>query len=186
MASARTGAAATALGNKRGLGKKGNGKKAGGAKSAWVQGLVLGALAVAAPGLAVLAAVLLLPGLIAVVAAGPGWRAQARALLLAGLALSLGPMVGLWRNGAGIRAALALLGQGSTLPLAWGAAGVAWLLAEAVPLLLAAAMEARVAADLTKVRDEHAALAADWTAPEAAAASGGAASGGASDLGVAI
>lgn len=141
-------------------------KRAGGAKSAWAQGLLLGALAVAAPGLALQAAVLLLPGLIGVAVAGPGWRAQARAVLLAGFALSLGPMVTLWRNGAAIGAALVSLDQVNTLPLAWGAAGFAWLLAEAVPLLLTALMEARVAGQLAKLRDEHAALAADWTAPE--------------------
>ena len=141
-------------------------QRAGGARAAWAQGLLLGALAVAAPGLALQAAVLLLPGLIGVAMAGPGWRAQARAVLLAGFALSLGPMVTLWRNGAGFGAALVSLGQGDTLPLAWGAAGFAWLLAEAVPLLLTAMMEARVAAQLAKLRDEHAALAADWTAPE--------------------
>lgn len=139
-----------------------------GAKSAWTQGLLLGGLAVAAPGVAVLAGVLLLPGLVAVSVAGRAWRGQARAVLLAGVALSLAPMLGLWRAGGGVGTAIAVLGQGNTLPLAWGAAGVAWLLAEAVPLLIAAAAEARVASQLAKLRAEHAALAADWTPPASA------------------
>ncbi len=139
--------------------------RAGGAKSAWAQGLLLGALAVAAPGLAVLAGVLLLPGLVAVAVAGPGWRAEARCVLLAGVATSIAPMLSLWRAGAGMDGAVGVLGGGNALPLAWGAAGLAWLLAEAAPLALAAVMEARIATQLAKLRDEHAALAADWTAP---------------------
>ena len=141
------------------------GRRAGGAKSAWAQGLLLGALAVAAPGLAVLPGVLLLPGLVAVAAAGRGWRGQARAVLLAGIAVSLAPMLTLWRHGGGVGRALAALGHGDALPLAWGAAGLAWLLAEAAPLVLAAGMEARVAARLARLRAEHTALAADWTEP---------------------
>jgi hypothetical protein len=141
----------------------------GGAKSAWAQGLLLGALAVAAPGLAILAGVLLLPGLVAVAMAGRGWRAEARCVLLAGVAMSVGPALALWRDGAGIDAALAGLGQGDALPLAWGAAGLAWLLTEAAPLVLASVMEARAAKRIARLRDEHAALAGDWTAPGASA-----------------
>jgi hypothetical protein len=139
----------------------------GGAKSAWAQGLLLGALAVAAPGLAVLAGVLLLPGLVAAAMAGRAWRAEARCVLLAGVAMSVAPLLALWRDGAGIEAAMAALGQGDALPLAWGAAGLAWLLAEAGPLVLASAMEARAANRIARLRDEHAALSGDWTAPDA-------------------
>lgn len=142
------------------------GRRAGGAKSAWAQGLLLGALAVAAPGFGALAGVLLLPGLLAAAMAGPGWRGQARAVLLAGLALSLAPMLAHWRKGGGIGGAMAALGRGDALPRAWGAAGLAWLLAEGAPLLLAAIVEARATARLERLRAEHAALAADWTAPE--------------------
>ena len=142
------------------------GRHGGGARSAWAQGLLLGALAVAAPGLALMTGVLLLPGLLAVAIAGPEWRGQARAVLLAGLALSLAPLLALWRAGAGIGGAIVALGQGATLSMTWGAAGFAWLLAEAAPLLLAAVMEARAAARLARLREEHAALAADWTPPE--------------------
>lgn len=147
--------------------------RVGGAKSAWAQGLLLGALAVATPGLALLVGVLLLPGLFAVAVAGPGWRGEARAVLLAGVALSVAPALDLWRAGAGIGEAVAALGQGDALPMAWGAAGVAWLLAEAAPLLLAAVMEARVATRLARLREEHAALAADWTLPGESGPAGG-------------
>ncbi len=137
----------------------------GGAKSAWAQGLLLGALAVAAPGLAILACVLLLPGLVAAAMAGRAWRREARCVLLAGVAMSVAPLLGLWRDGAGIDAAVAALGHGDALPLAWGGAGLAWLLAEAGPLLLAAAMEARAATRIARLRDEHAALSGEWTVP---------------------
>jgi hypothetical protein len=136
-----------------------------GAKSAWVQGLGLGALAVAAPGVAVLACLLLLPGLVAMAVAGPGWRVEARSVLLAGIAAAIAPLLALWHDGTGLDGAAQLLGRGEALPLAWGAAGLAWLLAEAVPLVLAAILEALAASQLARLREEHAALAAAWNLP---------------------
>ena len=77
-----------------------------------------------------------------------------RQVALFGAALSIGPVMRLWRGGGGVADALALLGDVGVLGTAWAACAVGWLLAELAPVLV------RVALDRSDHAQEAALLAA--------------------------
>ena len=142
------------MSGKAGSGAKGApaGRRAGSLR--WLQGMGCGLVLAVSP-----ASVLLLAGLMAPLAPAllsdnaPG-RPVARSVALFGAALSIGPVMRLWRGGGGVEDALALLGDVGVLGSAWAACAVGWLLAELAPVLV------RVALDRTDHAQEAALLAA--------------------------
>jgi hypothetical protein len=107
-------------------------------------GGALGGAAIVAvlPGVAVLAAVLLMPALVALVADRAPGRPVARTMLGLGAAASLGGVVALWQTAGGVADALALLADGGWLIRAWAACGLGWLLAHLAPVIAAATAQA--------------------------------------------
>lgn len=92
------------------------------------------------------ATLLLLAGLMAPLApallsdAAKG-RPVARSVALFGGALSIGPVMRLWRAGGDMAGALSLLGDVGVLGAAWAACAVGWLMAELAPVLIRVALD---------------------------------------------
>ena len=96
----------------------------------WLQGLACGVLATFALPVALFAAALLAPAILAATVDRLPNRPVARSALLAGTAASLHPMLLLWQQGHDMAAVLALLAEPGVLPAAWAAGAAGWLLAQ--------------------------------------------------------
>jgi hypothetical protein len=131
----------------------------------WVQGLACGALAALAPSLAFMVAVLLGPGLLALVLNREPGRPIGRAVLLCGLAACVGPVRALWASGHGIGASLALVGDVGVVGSAWSAAAAGWLLAEIAPIAVRAVLEGSSLARAGKLRAARERLTEEWGLP---------------------
>ncbi len=129
---------------------------------AWVQGLLCGVAATLVPGPALLAGLLLAPGLVALLLDQAPGKPMARAVLLCGLAAAVPPLAALWHGGAGVGAAIALAGDPAVLGTAWLAGAGGWLLNEFAPLLLRLGMDAVAAARAGRLRADRARLAEAW------------------------
>jgi hypothetical protein len=129
---------------------------------AWVQGLLCGVAATLVPGPALLAGLLLAPGLVSLLLDQAPGKPMARAVLLCGLAAAVPPLAALWHGGAGVGAAIALAGEPAVLGTAWLAGAGGWLLNEFAPLLLRLGMDALAAARAARLKAERARLAEAW------------------------
>ena len=129
---------------------------------AWVQGLLCGVAATLAPGPALLAGLLLAPGLACLLLDQAPGKPMARAVLLCGLAAAMPPLSALWHDGAGLAPAIALAGDPAVLGTAWLAGAGGWLLNEFAPLLLRLALDALAAAHAGRLKAERARLAEAW------------------------
>jgi hypothetical protein len=140
------------------------GKKAGGGGGSlvWLQGLACGALATLAPATALLGAVLLAPGLAALILDRESGRSVARGMLLFGVAASVEPVRSLWRGGQGVDTAFAILGDWKVIGLAWIAAAMAWLLAELLPVVAGLVLDAGNAARAARLRAARDRIIAEW------------------------
>jgi hypothetical protein len=144
---------------------------------AWVQGLLCGVAATLVPGPALLAGLLLAPGLVSLLLDQAPGKPMARAVLLCGLAAAAPPLAALWHSGAGVGAAIALAGEPAVLGTAWLAGAGGWLLNEFAPLLLRLGMDGLAAAQAGRLKAERARLAEAWDlgpqgGPQGAAAGG--------------
>lgn len=108
----------------------------------WLLGLVCGLLLTLAAPIAVLAGLLLGPGLLALLLDTVPGKPTARPVLLLGLAASARPIDQLWRLGHGMDAALGLAADPSVLATAWAAQAAGWLVVEIAPLFIALVLEA--------------------------------------------
>src|SRR5574340_1529437 len=93
---------------------------------AWLQGLLCGIAATVVPGPALLAGLLLAPGLLALLFDQSSGKPMARAVLLCGLAAAVPSLAALWHQGASIGAAFTLLGDPSVLGAAWACGAGGW------------------------------------------------------------
>ncbi len=131
----------------------------------WLLGMGSGALATLATPTAVLAGVLLAPGLLALLLDPTPGRTAARPVLLCGVAASLHPLLALWDGGGGMDAGLGLAADLPTLGTAWAAQGLGWLACELSPLAVALVQTARVRAQAARLRAERVALEEEWGLP---------------------
>ncbi|MCW3473940.1 hypothetical protein [Limobrevibacterium gyesilva] len=131
----------------------------------WLQGLACGALATLATPTAVLAGLLLGPGLLALALDQTPGRPTARPILLLGLATTLQPVAELWQAGHRIGSALDLIADPRVLATAWLAQVGGWVLVELGPLLLALALEAGAQARMVRLRAIRARYEALWDIP---------------------
>jgi hypothetical protein len=134
----------------------------------WLQGLLCGAMAMLAPPTAVLMGVLLAPSILALMFDRQAGRPRARSIALFGMAASVAPLRTLWVSGHTMAAAGALLGDLHVLGLAWAAGAAGWLLAEAAPIAVRAALEALSISRAAQLRALRARLADEWRLDSAA------------------
>lgn len=144
------------------------------------------ALAVA-PLLTLLATSLLLPGLIAWMHDPAPGRPVGRTMLGFGAAAAYGPVAAMVRQGTSAPLSASLLPAAEALGLAWGAAGMGWILCQAFGLAFAAYAQRQASAEVKRLLRARRELEIEWDiAPKAAGPRGGvagaaAASGGAGE-----
>jgi hypothetical protein len=130
----------------------------------WLQGLACGAVVTLAPATALLLAVLLAPGGLALVLDSQPGRPTARTVLLCSAAAVVEPVRALWAAGHTADAALALLGDLGVIGTAWSAAAAGWLLVELAPIGARIVLEAQGRARSARLRAARARVAAEWGA----------------------
>ncbi len=128
----------------------------------WLQGLLCGAVATLATPTALLIGVLLGPALLAIALDREPGRPRARSIALCSMAAAVEPLRTLWSAGHSMATATALLGNVHVLATAWSAAAAGWLLAEATPMAVRAALEALSIARAARLRAERAKLVETW------------------------
>lgn len=131
-------------------------------RTAWLQGAVFAAVVTLATPTAVFAAILLLPSLMAAIADPTPGRPVGRAVLLYGLAAAAPEAAALWRHGNDIGTALRLALDVPTLAWCWAAQAGGWLLTQALPLVIHAALDARAARQAAALEKLKAAHEAEW------------------------
>ena len=136
--------------------------KEGGRNAVWLSGLACGVLAAVAPGIAVVAGGLLVPGLVALKLDQVPGRPMARTVLTCGLAACVQPVITLWNSGQSIGAAMAIVSDPATAGVAWGAAAAGWLMTQIAPLAVRAGLEAAALTRAARLRAERGRIAAAW------------------------
>jgi len=131
----------------------------------WLQGLSCGALATLATPTAVVAGILLAPGLLSVVMDQAPGKPTARSVMLFGLAATVQPLATLWRTGHHMGTALDIAGDSTVLATAWAAQGGAWLLCELTPLIITLSIEAVSRSRAARLRAARAAYEEQWGLP---------------------
>jgi hypothetical protein len=128
----------------------------------WLSGLACGVLAAIAPGIATVAAGLLVPGAVALKLDQEPGRPVARTVLTCGLAGCVHPVIMLWNMGQSFDTALAIISDPWTLGVAWSAGAAGWLLTQLAPLAVRAALEAAALARSTRLRAARSRIAETW------------------------
>lgn len=135
--------------------------------SVWLQGLLCGAAVALATPCAVLAGLLLAPGIVALLLEREPGRPAARAALLCGAAVAAAPLVALWQAGQGVGGAITAASDPTLLGASWAAQGAGWLMAMLMPLFVRLALEAHARARMARLRAERARFEAEWGIPPA-------------------
>jgi hypothetical protein len=128
----------------------------------WLSGLACGVLTAIAPGVATLAAGLLLPGMVALKLDQEPGRPVARTVLTCGLAGCVQPVITLWNAGQSFDAAVAILSDPAVIGIAWSAAAAGWLLSQLAPLIVRMVLEAAALARATGLRLTRGRVAEAW------------------------
>lgn len=136
----------------------------GGSSLIWLQGMACGGMAALAPVAVAQVAMLLAPGLVFLMLDDQEGKPVARAMLLFGLAASVEPVRAAWANGG---PGWDRVTDTHALLIAWLAAAVGWLLANALPVLIGMAVDASHKARSATLRDSRAALINEWGLDEA-------------------
>jgi hypothetical protein len=136
--------------------------KAGGRSLVWLSGLTCGVLAAVTPGIAMAAAALLAPGIVALKLDGEPGRPVARTVLTCGLAGCVQPVITLWNTGQSFDAALSVIGDPASVGLAWSAAAAGWLMTQLAPLGVRTVLEAAALTRATRLRVMRTRLAEAW------------------------
>jgi hypothetical protein len=143
-------------------------REAGGNRSLiWLSGLACGVLAAVAPGVAVVGAGLLAPGIVALRLDQDAGKPMARTVLTCGLAACVQPVITLWNTAQSFGTAVAIVTDPGTIGLAWAAAAGGWLLTQIMPLVVRAALEAVALAQTTRLRAARSRIAEAWGLGEA-------------------
>ena len=125
-------------------------------------GLAAGGLLAFSPDIALPVAVLLLPGLIALAIDRSPDCGTARAMLLFQAAAAVHPVLDAWYHCAGIDGCMTYLAPWPAVLKVWLAAGVAWLLAQILPLALKALDDFRLQHRRTVLEIKRKALIEEW------------------------
>lgn len=131
----------------------------------WLQGLACGAVVAMATPTAVLGALLLVPGIAALLLERQAGRPAARVALLCGAATAATPLIALWQSGAGVGGALAAASDPAVLAGCWAAQAGGWLLAQLAPVLLRLGFDAHAATIAARLRSERARFESEWDIP---------------------
>jgi hypothetical protein len=147
----------------RGRARAGGAARAkGGGSMIWLQGAACGVILTFAAPAALLAGTLLAPALMAWVAEREPGRPVARAVLLFGSAVAIGPVWHLCLSGDSMATALEMISDPTTLAFAWTAAAFAWALCEVLPVIVERAGLLAEAARAAAWRAELNALQEEW------------------------
>jgi hypothetical protein len=124
--------------------------------------LGVGGLVALSPDIALPVAVLILPGLLALIIDRSPGCGMARAILLFQAAACVHPVVGAWYRCAGIEGCITYLNEWPTVFRTWLAAAAAWALAQLVPLALKVLDDYRLRLRRALLLARRDALAAEW------------------------
>jgi hypothetical protein len=130
----------------------------GGRSLVWLQGLACGALAALAPAAALRMALLLAPGIMALVFDRQPGRAIARTVLLCQLAACVEPVRQMWADGAGS----GFMPDPASLGTAWSAAAAGWLLTQLLPLGVNVALDAASLTRSARLQAARGRLVEEW------------------------
>jgi hypothetical protein len=133
----------------------------------WLLGLACGAAVTLATPSAVMAGLLLAPGLMALVLDREPGRPAARAALMCGAAAAAVPVLGLWQSGLGVAGAVTAASDPEVLAGCWAAQAAGWLVAQLTPLLVRLGLDAAAAATAVRLRAERARYESEWGIPPA-------------------
>jgi hypothetical protein len=124
--------------------------------------LAAGGLIALSPDIAMPMAVLLLPGLLALLLDRTPGCGLARAILLFQAAACVHPVMDAWYRCAGIDGCMSYLAEWPTVLRAWLAAGGAWVMAQVLPLGLKVLDDYRLAYRRSVLATRRQALADEW------------------------
>ncbi len=141
------------------------GQPGGMTRAVWLQGLACGAAVTMATPSAVLAGLLLAPGIGAMLLEREPGRPVAKVTLLCGAALAAGPVLALWESGQGVGGAVNAAADLPVLAGCWAAQGAGWLVAQVAPVLVRLALEAHAKAQTALLQAERARHEAEWGIP---------------------
>jgi len=114
------------------------------------------------PGIATVAAGLLVPGIVALRLDREPGRPVARTVLTCGLAGCVHPVITFWNTGQSFDAAMAIVTDPAAIGVAWSAAAAGWLLTQLAPLAVRAVLEATALARSTRLRAARSRIAESW------------------------
>lgn len=126
----------------------------------WLQGMACGGMAALAPVATSQVLMLLAPGLVFLILDEQEGKPVARAMLMFGLAASTEPIRSAWITGSELGWDRVMDTQ--AIMMAWLAAAIGWLLANALPVLIGLAVDASHQARAEALRDTRATLVRDW------------------------
>jgi hypothetical protein len=126
---------------------------------------VCGVTALLAHGTVALAGILLLPALTARWVEQTPARPMTRAMFLFGLAASVRAAASLWAAGGGREAGCDIALDPMAVARSWGAQGLAWIVAESLPVLLIAQAEIVSRSRLVRLRAARSTLEQEWSFP---------------------
>ena len=125
-------------------------------------GLAAGGLIALSPDIALPLAVLLLPGLLALVLDRTPGCSVARAILLFQATACVRPVMDSWYSCAGIDGCMGYLADWHTLLRVWLAAATAWVVTQILPLVLKVLDDYRLRYRRSVLVAKRAAIAAEW------------------------
>ena len=126
----------------------------------WLLGLACGIAASLAPSMAVLAIVLLVPGLLVTITDTSERRSVGCAVLLFGGAAAASPMMALWNDGPRLDTALTTALE--AIPLAWLVQAGGWLMAELGPLCVGLILDASARLETSRLEQAHRDCLSEW------------------------
>jgi hypothetical protein len=128
----------------------------------WLQGLACGAALSIATAPAILAAVLLAPGLLVYATEKTPGKPVGESMLLLGLATSFMPIRILWENGHSLEACIDLLSDPSRIGVSWLGAGGAWLMTELTQIVGREFYEVAAKRRIAALQRERTELEEEW------------------------
>lgn len=131
----------------------------------WLQGLACGAVVALATPCAVLAGLLLAPGIGAFLLEREPGRPTARVTLLCGAAIAAAPVAALWQSGQGVGGAVAAASDPAVLAGSWAAQGAGWLMAQLFPVIVRLILDAQARTRMAGLRAERGGYEEEWGIP---------------------
>lgn len=125
-------------------------------------GIAGGGLIALSPDIALPFALLLLPGILALVLDRSPGCGVARAMLLFQAAASVHPALDAWYRCAGIDGCMTFLMDGPMVLRVWLAAGAGWLLAQTMPLAVKVLEDYRLSQHRAQLQAKRQALVEEW------------------------